>query len=228
MKTQITLESVIEGRSKQYGFLAHLYKGEVDEQHLAELKQMRCPINTGNKNLDEGYQLLHSFLSNTWERTCEELQKDYLRTFLGSNTTAHAAAYPYESVYTSPDRLIMQEARDEVLTLYRKDGLDKSDAWRDGEDHIALELDYERELCGRALKAQDHPAFKQSLLSQYRFLTEHLLNWVPLFVDDMHRFAKTDFYKALAFLTMGFLETDKEFLEEMLVGESDTVGADAL
>jgi TorA maturation chaperone TorD len=222
MKKRITLESILEGRIAQYGFLATLFQGEIEEHYLGELKKMKCPINTGNKNVDEGYRLFHSYLSTTWERTFEELQKDYLRTFLGSNTTAYAAAYPHESVYTSPERLIMQDARDAVLALYRAAGLDKSDLWKDGEDHIALELDFERLLCARALQSlreHDDPAFYRLMMEQYYFLLDHLLNWVPMLVDDMKKFAKTDFYQALAYLTLGFLEVDKEFLEEVLADE---------
>ena len=33
---------------------------------------------------------------------------------------------------------------------------------------------------------------------------------------DMRHFAKTDFYKGLADITDGFLEVDKEFLEDLL------------
>jgi TorA maturation chaperone TorD len=210
---------MIEGRVDMYGMLAQIYKGEIDEAGLNELKKMRCPLNTGNRKVDEGYRLFHAYLSSTWERSVEELQKDYLRTFLGSNTTAYSCAYPHESVYTSPERLIMQDARDEVLALYRAAGFDKDESWKDGEDHIALELDFERLLAARsaqALRENDEAAFGRLILEQYNFLLDHLLNWAPLFVQDMHKFAQTDFYQALAHLTMGFLETDKEFLEDLI------------
>jgi TorA maturation chaperone TorD len=111
-----------------------------------------------------------------------------------------------------------------VLTIYRTAGLDKSHSWKDGEDHIALELDFERMLCTRALQALrkgDETTFFRSIEDQHRFLINHLLNWVPAFANDMHKFAKTDFYKALAYLTIGFLENDKEFLEDVLANASE-------
>ncbi|MDR1422393.1 MAG: molecular chaperone TorD family protein [Coriobacteriales bacterium] len=215
----ISLVSIMEGRIAQYQFLSRLFQREMDEDYFTSMKTMRFPLNTGNSSVDEGYRLFHSYLSNAWERTLEDLEKDYLRVFLGSNTTAHAAAYPYESVHTSPERLIMQEARDEVLLLYRAAGLARTDRWKDGEDHVALELDFERILCERSLKAvndNDDAAAHRLFTEQYNFLLDHLLNWVPLLVEAMEKFAKTDFYRALARLTIGFLEVEKEFLEEIL------------
>ena len=48
------------------------------------------------------------------------------------------------------------------------------------------------------------------------FIDVHLAGWVPLFTAEVDKFAKTDFYRGLAFLTEGFLETDRELLEDLL------------
>lgn len=82
-----------------------------------------------------------------------ELAVDYVRTFIGSGNNGYSAAYPFESVYTSPKRLLMQGARDEVLVIYRAAGLEKSESWGDGEDHVALELEFMEVLGSRALEA---------------------------------------------------------------------------
>ena len=219
---QITMQSVLEGRYATYSMLARLYRAEVDADYLAKLRRMRCPVNTGNDDVDAGYRLLHSFLSHTWERTLEDLSRDYLRVFIGANTTGHAAAYPNESVHTSPDRLVMQDARDEVLALYRAAGLESSDSWKAGEDHIATELEYMQILSKRALdavEAGDQTKAASVLLMQHRFLVDHLLAWVPFLTDDMLKFARTDLYRALAHLTRGFLVEDKAFLDEVLAEE---------
>lgn len=49
------------------------------------------------------------------------------------------------------------------------------------------------------------------LTTQQNFLEDHLLSWVPMMTADMKRFAKTDLYQGLAYLTDGFLNTDKAF-----------------
>lgn len=225
MAREITLDSVLKARNATYGMLARLYREEMDADYLAQMRSMRCPVNTGNVDVDEGYRLFHSYLSRTWERTLEDLERDFLRVFIGANTTGHAAAYPNESVHTSPDRLVMQDARDEVRAIYRAADLKNSDFWKAGEDHIATELEYMQIRGERALAAHAKADLAQTathLMAQYHFLEDHLLAWVPFLTDDMLKFAQTDFYRALAHLTKGFLEEDKVFLEEVLADEIET------
>lgn len=222
MAREITFESVLEGRVKTYGMLARLYRKEVSEGYLDQLLHMSCPINTGNVDVDNGYRLFHHYLSHAWERTLEDLERDYLRTFIGYNTTGHAAAYPNESIHTSPDRLLMQDARDEVRAIYRAAGLENSDAWNQGEDHIAIELEYMQIEGQRALdaaRAGDEAGTGKHLMRQYNFLMEHLIGWVPFLVRDMLKFSETEFYQGLAYLTRGFLDVDRGFLEGVLEDE---------
>ncbi len=222
MTKSITVQSVLSGRLSTYRMLARLYEREMDEEYLAELKKMRCPINTGNEHIDKGYKLFHSYLSHVWERSLEELQRDYMTVFIGANTTGHAAAYPNESVHTSPDRLVMQDSRDEVLAIYNAAGFKNSENWTAGEDHIALELEFMARMAERAAQASakgENEKAATYLMTSHHFLCDHLLAWVPELSRDMQKFAQTDFYCALAELTLGFIEEDKDFLEEALKDE---------
>jgi TorA maturation chaperone TorD len=233
------LESILEGRVATYAFLARLYREEVDQRLLDEMCEMRFPANTGNTDMDEGYRLLHAYLSAIWERTLTELAVDYTRVFLGNGVNAYSAAYPFESVHTSSKRLLMQDARDEILAIYRANNLSTLDSWKVGEDHVALELEFMRALSERALQAlrdkregagaggredtqegagagaQEDEATRL-LLTQYNFLMDHLVSWTPMLFTEIKKFAQTDFYQALARLTAGFLATDREFLEDIL------------
>ena len=230
MSDQITFTTVMQGRLATYAMLSRLYRAEMDEASLAEMKKMKCPINTGNTDVDTGYKLFHRYLSGMWERTLEDLQRDYVKTFIGWNTTGHSAAYPNESVHSSPERLVMQDARDEIFAIYRAAGLKSSDNWKMGEDHIAVELEYMQVECKRALEAYeagDEDAATRELLNQYTFITDHLGTWVPFLAKDMLTFAATDFYRALAYLTRGFIEVDREFLKNTLAEELDKRGMTA-
>ena len=147
-----------------------------------------------------------------------------MRTFIGHGVDAFSAAYPFESVYTSEKRLLMQEARDEVLAIYRAAGLDKQDSWKEGEDHIALELEFEQILANRtveALERGDEDEAFSLLTTQKNFLDDHLAAWAPMMTSDMRRFAKTDLYRGLAHLTDGFLSTDRAFLADVLADNDE-------
>lgn len=222
-------------RAATYGFISRLFRVEVDEGYLAELEEIRFPASTGNERIDEGYRLIARYLSGSRESTVLDLAVDYTRTFIGNGVvakglSAHSAAYPYESVYTSEKRLLMQEARDQVLAIYRAAGLAKQDSWHDGEDHLALELEYLQVMANRTaerLDAGDREGAVELLFSQEEFLRLHLEPWVPVLADDVRTFSKTDFYQGLASLTEGFLETEREFFDEVLgddEGEAEVIG----
>lgn len=224
MPTLEELADLCRKRASTYAFLARLYRVEVDENLLAELKGMRFPAKTGNTKVDEGYRMIAKYLSNLKDDSITELAVDYVRVFIGHGMDAFSASYPYESVYTSEKRLLMQEARDEVLSIYRSCGIDKSDEWKESEDHIALELEFMQVLATRAADALgrgDEDTADTLLVTQRNFFEDHLGSWVPMLTLDMRKFAKTGFYTGLAVLTDGFLETDREFLSDILSQEEE-------
>lgn len=224
---ELTLEEfaqVNDRRASAYAFLSRLFYKEVDQALLDEMRAMRFPAKTGNERADEGHRLLVGYLSNVWEDTLRELAIDYVHCFIGSGMDAYSAAYPYESVYTSPKRLMMQEARDEVLAIYRSEGMDRAKAWKESEDHVAVETQFMATLATRtaeALRAGDEAEAARLLRVQRGFLREHLYAWSGMLTADMRTFARTDFYKGLAAMTDGLLESDVEMLDDVLGEETD-------
>ncbi|MDR1422426.1 MAG: molecular chaperone TorD family protein [Coriobacteriales bacterium] len=213
------LEAIMKGRVATYALLVRLYRREVDQELLDEMCEMRFPVGVGNTELDEGYRLFHAYLGTVWERTLTDLAVDYARVFLGNGMNAYSAAYPFESVHTSSKRLLMQDARDEILAIYRANDLSVPESWKVGEDHISLELEFMRILTERVLRAlrdEGENDMMSLLRTQYNFLMDHLVSWTPMLFAEMMKFAQTDFYRALAHLTAGFLATDREFLEDLL------------
>ena len=211
-------------RSGTYSMLSRLFASEPDAALVEDLHGGRFPSSTGCPDADQGYRMIATYLSGRWAGTVADLAVDFSRTFVGNSADAFSAAYPMESVYTSEKRLRMQEARDEVLAIYRSHKLDKADAWAESEDHLSAELEFMQVLCDRAaacLTSGDEDGAIAYLTTQRNFLEDHLVCWVPMLCQDMKRFAKTDFYRGLAFLTDGFLQTDFEFLSDLLSEDSD-------
>ena len=205
-------------RAWMYGLLSRLYRVEVDPVFLKQLRAMKFPAATGNDAMDKGYRQLAGYLAHADAGTLTELAVDYVRAFIGHGIDGHAAAYPFESVYRSEKRLLMQGARDEVLALYRSEGVDKAADWKDGEDHVALELEFMKTLAERAAKALregDDAEAARLLAVQRAFLDDHLRKLLPMFTRDMGIFAKTDLYLGLANLTKGFLQVEEEFMAEV-------------
>lgn len=215
---EVNLVELMNARARSYGMLARLFREEVDLPTLRELQQMRFPQATGNAAADEGYHQLYDYLKRAWDDSVTELAIDYVSTFIGHGVNGYSAAYPYESVYTSERRLLMQEARAEVLATLRENELVRG-SWNEAEDHIALELEFMQRLSLRAADALSDDAEEEAiayLRTSYDFLENHLLNWVPMLVADMRMHARTLFYQGLAQLTLGSLQEDEAVLRELL------------
>lgn len=215
---EVNLVELMNARARSYGMLARLFREEVDLPTLRELQQMRFPQVTGNAAADEGYHQLYDYLKRAWDDSVTELAIDYVSTFIGHGVNGYSAAYPYESVYTSERRLLMQEARAEVLATLRENELVRGN-WNEAEDHIALELEFMQRMALRAADALSDDAEDEAiayLRTSYDFLENHLLNWVPMLVADMRMYARTLFYQGLAQLTLGSLREDEAVLRELL------------
>ena len=218
------LIALLEQRMGTYGFLARLYYQEVDQAFLDEMHGGLYPVETGDPDTDTGYLYIATFLSNLWTESLHDLSIDFSRSFFGDGVDSYSAAYPYESVYTSEKRLMMERARSEVYAIYLANGIKKTEAWKEGEDHIALEMEFERIICSRcieALEGGDEEEAYRLLRLQYDFLRNHLTNWVPMMTRDLRRFANTKFYQGLAYLTDGFLRTDLQFLKNLLFDDEE-------
>ena len=229
-REQMTLDELadqFESRGTTYGLLSRLYNTEVDEALYQELLEMHYPVESGNEQMNEGFYHIAKYLSNEWVDPLTKLAIDYSATFLGGGIDAYSAAYPFESVYTSEKRLLMQDARDEVLAIYRANGLDKSEDWKVGEDHIAVELEFMRLLVSRTirtLRGNNEERALTLIATQRNFLADHISVWVPVFTADIRRFSKTMFYQGLAELTDGFIESETELLDSLIVEDEDAEG----
>ena len=136
------------------------------------------------------------------EEEVENLLSEYTRLFVGPYKLP---CPPWESVYTSPKKLMMQDAADQVRALYEGAGLTMNSA-EVMPDHIGAELNFFALLLQRMNSKTDG---KDDYLGiTEKFLNEHLLKWVPDFTKDMEEAAETSLYKAVAKATsrmIGFI-----------------------
>ena len=86
--------------------------------------------------IDEGLRTIKEYLRHRHGGTRQELAVDYARVFLGAGSYDRILAPPYESVFTSEERILMQDARDGAVTYYRRAGLDLPADNTTPEDHL--------------------------------------------------------------------------------------------
>ncbi len=210
---------ILQSRASTYSFLSRVYREELTPALLAELVQQMAGEATDEAE-SEGYRTLREYAAKfnlqDLESEATDLAAEYAALFL--NMSEHPV-FPFESVYTSPERLLMQEARDQVVAEYREEGLDRTAEFREPEDHLAIELEFMAYLCERAaeaVEAGDRVAAAKYLEKQRNFLQKHLLVWLPEFCQDLQRAAGKGFYKGVAHITEEYLATEDETIAELL------------
>ncbi len=175
-------------------FLSRLFAQELDAETLAKVKAVRFPETAPWTDAGSDW---NSAAGAVCENDLEALAVDYARVFLGAGLAEAAAAFPYESVYTSPKGIIMQDAWSRMREMLREASLVISASSADlMEDHISIELEYLAALPNAAQQAE--------------YARLHLQNWVPRFCKDVERFAETRFYKAAAGLLRVFVDAALE------------------
>jgi TorA maturation chaperone TorD len=128
--------------------------------------------------------------------------------------------HPFESVYLSADKLVMQDQRDEVVEFYAKYGLGVDQNFKEPEDHIAAELSFLCSLNGQiANECSENinmDIVADKLEGHQKFMEQHLLRWVHLMGIDLKKADENGFYSLLVDITMGFIRIDYKFLKDLI------------
>jgi TorA maturation chaperone TorD len=212
------LKEILSSRSAGYAFFSRVYRQELTIEMLKTL--VATAASRENSNVGEGDRVLNTYLRGLDRADLKKVESDLAAEFTGLFLNAsRQPVHPFESVYTSEERLLMQRARDEVLNEYRRAGLERIQEFREPEDHIALEFEFMSNLCNKtldSLQAQDKMAARESVEWQKKFFDEHLSVWIPHFCKDLARLAQSDFYRGIALLTVELLETERETIPALL------------
>lgn len=207
---------VLSQREDFYRFLSRIYYVEVDEAFWSALTKMEFPAETGDEDMDRGYRMMRGYLAAPGDNPLEDLAVDYARIFLAAGIYEGNAAVPFESVYTSKEHLIMQDAWEDIVARYNAKGVEGKD--RDlPEDQLGLELEFMAKLVAEgkaAAQKGDEASLKKSLAEQLDFVSHHIDNWMTPFCEDVQKCPGKDFYKGAAFLTKGFIRMDAQLLKE--------------
>ena len=207
-----------ENRLRVYAMLSRCFEKELDAAFAEELAT-KVAFASDDAALAEGFSLLQSDLAKRDEPALEQLAVAFNRVFFGMGPRTAQKAFPYESVYTSPDGLMMQEAYTQVRTLYHAARFAKDPAFPEPEDHLAVELAFMARLCEQAagaLRAGEGQAAEDLLGGQLAFLRDHLLRWIEPFAADACASAETGFYAHLATFTETYLKADESALDEVV------------
>ena len=204
-----------ETRAAFCRFLASLYLYELTDEQIEAFAHIE--IAGDGTAIDEGLRTIKEYLRHRHGGTRQELAVDYARVFLGAGSYDRILAPPYESVFTSEERILMQDARDGAVTYYRRGGLDLPADNTTPEDHLGFELQFAAALAdcaNEALDGDDGAALADAVSLARSFFVHHQQNWLPALCEAVDEFAKTDFYRGVAQMTRGYVEAEAAFFDE--------------
>ncbi len=197
-------------RINLYALLSRVLMREVDEEFLKTL---------------ENDEMMLSFFPNyqQWEKAKELDKKTLLERFLNVDFTNLFVLHliPYETFYRREDQMLETGGANPVLQLFNdydfRVQLDRARAV--SPDHIGIELEFMYMLASseyKALEEGDQEAACELAKLQKRFLGEHLLEWAPMFLQNVKAEAGTPFYFDAASLALEFILSDYEYFGELI------------
>jgi TorA maturation chaperone TorD len=122
---------------------------------------------------------------------------------------------PYETLHRRPGAAGEAETLVSLQAFYREAGAELSPASRERVDHLGVQLDFMRFLCGeesRLWQVHDVGEACRYRQIQRRLVDEHLMPWVPGYCQRIRAEARAPFFHGVAKMLAGFLAEDARLL----------------
>ncbi len=212
-----------EGREVIYSCLSRLFMEPPSGTACDMLKTLisgMADMAGGSAETAEGLEGIKRVMEER-DKTSGEKRKEYDLDLLRCYTRIFCltdSVPTSESYYTSVDKLVMQESRDDALRLYKNAGFSMDIDSNEPEDHIGCELMFMSYLSKAAKKAAASGDFRRLadvLEFQKNFIDGHLLNWLDKFVGRVSSYeCAGSLYGSIGKLTLGYIKEDRAFLGE--------------
>lgn len=183
------------GRSGALKLLSSMYLCQPSRQAITVWKSL---LGDGSAALDELVGAVNA-IDAASDKILEDLLWDYTRLFIGPYKLP---CPPWESVYRSPARLMLQDAALDARRTYAAFGLSVEETGV-MPDHVGVELNF-LALASERAGEPDAKQFDWIRIAQ-AFADDHLLQWVPQFTADLEAAAESSFYRTLARATRATL-----------------------
>lgn len=198
-----------------YFIFALLYDGKIDEaleimrksellQHFADYTDNKL-LSTRSRQIIE--EISEKQNNNDYKAL---ILDDYQRLFVGPD---EILAPLWESIYKTKDKLLFGEIELEVRRYYNSNGLDVKES--EPADYFPLQLSFISRLCNAAGE-DNFENINENLAKQRDFLKEHLLSWIPCWVEDVNKNAETQFWVGFVQMTKGWIENDFDEIKKVI------------
>jgi TorA maturation chaperone TorD len=199
-----------QARVNIYALLSRVLLQELDIETFEMIKN--------DENMMEFFTTLKE-----WEPFQKESSKKLVEEYFNSDFVNLSVLHliPYETFYTREDQMVETGGANPVTDMYSAYDfmVDYEAARTVSADHIGIELEFMHYLASAEMKAReanDTPAVQELLEVQKEFLNKHLLRWAPMYLLNVKYEARTPLYYDAADVTLEFMLSDNEYLNEEL------------
>jgi len=198
-----------------YGILGKILYPSPDKSLLEKIITQQLfedvPFTSDQEKFKTGMMHIKEWINKCKGKNIDEIYEsvllDYTHLFVGGKTVPVPI---WESVYFNKERMVFQEETIQVRKWYRKYKLHVEHLYHEPDDHIGIELSFVSYLAKLGLdkiEQDDFDGLKEILFDKKSFIEEHPFLWTPAWCDLIQKHGKTDFYKGIAYLVTGALET---------------------
>lgn len=204
------MRDVAAGRAQTYAILAALYSAPPTPELMA-LARAGGLRQEGNSALAAAANALaDAFATDVPEA---DIAAEHTRLFV-----LPAGVVPHESNFLDENRRIGGHVTVAVQRFYEKAAAQFTQECLELADHIGVELAFMKFLCD--LEAQfwqdsNEDGLRKCLEFQDEFLESHLLRWQRALCEKVLQETGLDLYRALACLTLEFLESERNHVPEL-------------
>ena len=173
-----------------------------------------------NELFADGVNDITRYLRKRNSGTRQALAVDFTSAFAGTSSWKGRYAVPYESVHTSEEGLMFQDAYHEVFQLYKANHVAKAEGYDFPHDHLSFMCEFMALLSRRAAQAlagDDAPRALHELEASRDFLDANILSWFDTFQDLALLLLETRFYRGVLKISKGFFLEDAELLDAIAV-----------
>lgn len=220
---EITEEMIAacEGRAAFYDMLAAIYFRPLTAEQIDNIAETDWSEYADLSELfADGLNDVTRYLRKRNSGTRQELAVDFTSAFAGTSSWKGRYAVPYESVHTSEEGLMFQDAYHEVFQLYKANHVAKAEGYDFPHDHLSFMCEFLVVLSGRiaeALRAGDDAEALRQVNVSRAFLADHILSWFDTFQDLALLLLQTRFYRGILKVSKAFFLEDAALLDSMAV-----------
>lgn len=208
------MQTVATGRAKTYAVLEALYSAPPSEELAAMIRAGGLAQERSGALTAAADELTACFLRAAAEGIPDgDIAAEYTRLFV-----LPFGAVPHESFYLDEKKHVGGHVTAAVQCFYDAAAAHLAGTSMELADHVGVELEFMKFLCD--LESQfwstgSEEGLETCIGFQRDFLENHLLRWHQALCQKIVEESSLDLYRALARLTVDFLEAERVFVPEL-------------